>query len=245
MLAVTKSPDSDRLISWPRVCNSFCPSPPEPDFSDPSMFSQIRCLGQKRSAFFVDIDNMFHNQRLSLSISDLFPLPAISISKLPLHLQQVLRQNLKLDEISNVTVEPSQARTPMGFRWSVDKGHFATRTIISRSLKIFAQKQQASPIHPITNFLPKQQSPCTIAKDRPLFCHIIDDITMFTVDWPDDLVKKFHKILRQLLTTAVYPSREKNPPRPSRCCTTQYSLSVFKSILSQVKFPLNKRNLVH
>lgn len=96
IFAVTKSPDADRLISWPRVCNTFCPIPPEPDITDPSMFSQIRCIGKSRSSFFVDIDNMFHNQRLSLKIADFFPLPAIALSNLPVTLQLAMRTLLKL-----------------------------------------------------------------------------------------------------------------------------------------------------
>lgn len=38
LFAVSKNPETDQLICWPRVGNEFCPSPPKPDFPDPSLF---------------------------------------------------------------------------------------------------------------------------------------------------------------------------------------------------------------
>lgn len=65
MFAFTKTTDTDRLFSWTRTCNTFCPLPPERDLPDPSLFSQIRCMGRNVFIIFIDMDNMFHNQRLS------------------------------------------------------------------------------------------------------------------------------------------------------------------------------------
>lgn len=52
LFAVSKSLDKDRLISWPRVCNTFCTLPPEPDFPYPSFLSQVRWIGDKKSSVF-------------------------------------------------------------------------------------------------------------------------------------------------------------------------------------------------
>lgn len=83
LFAVAKSPDSDRLMSWARVVNYFCPDPPEPDFPDPPLFAQVRSVGASRSAIFLEVDNMFHKQILSHQLADLFPLPPIYLSQLP------------------------------------------------------------------------------------------------------------------------------------------------------------------
>lgn len=78
---------------------------------------------------------MFHTQRLSLQLSDLFHRPPIYLASLTPHLQTYIRNLLKIPEKANPKIRPSQATTPMGFRLSVDIGHFTAKTLISRSLK--------------------------------------------------------------------------------------------------------------
>lgn len=97
----------------------------------------------------------------------------------------------------------------MGFRWSVDIGHFATCTLIARSVKILSQQRHSFKIHPIPFFMSKHQVPYTLEIDRPLIYHIIDDITIITVDWPNEKVRKLHRILRQLPSAAIYPVSNK------------------------------------
>lgn len=148
---------------------------------------------------------MFHNQKLSLSLSDLFPLPTVHLHDLPSTLQAALRSHLQLDPNQNPELRPSQATTPMGFTWSVDIGHFAARTIIARSLRILSIRRNSVPLSTHSNFLCKHNVPLTLAVDRPMICHIIDDITVITVDWPHQIVCAWHKILRNLFQAASLP----------------------------------------
>lgn len=153
---------------------------------------------------------MFHNQKLSLSLSDLFPLPAIHLRDLPPPLQQSLRSQLKLQPNDNPKLRPSQATTPMGFTWSVDIGYFVPRTVIACSLRIPAARRNCVPLSRNPNFLCKINIPLTLAVNRPMVYHIIDDITIITVDWPIDLVCTWHKILRHLFPAARLPINTKN-----------------------------------
>lgn len=50
LFAVSQSPDTDRLISWPIAVNLFYPEPSEHDFPDSSLFTQVRSIGSRRSA---------------------------------------------------------------------------------------------------------------------------------------------------------------------------------------------------
>lgn len=148
---------------------------------------------------------MFHTQRLSLDLADLFPLPPVRLANLSQHLQSYICSQLSLSYHSNLILRPSQATTPMGFRWSVDIGHYAAQALISKSHRILNLRLNSTPIHPVPNFLCKRHAPFTLAIDRPLICHIIDDITIITVDWPKEQVQAWHRILRNLFTAALYP----------------------------------------
>lgn len=109
LFAVTKYDTVDILTSWPGVLNSFSPDPPEPDFPDPSLFSQVRCIGEKIATFFLDIANMCHNQKLSRDMSDLFSLRAITGREIHPGLQEVLRTQLYFPKYKNPKVCPSKS----------------------------------------------------------------------------------------------------------------------------------------
>lgn len=48
LFEVSKTPDTDRLISWPRAVNQLYPGLPEFDFPDPSLFAQVQSIGRER-----------------------------------------------------------------------------------------------------------------------------------------------------------------------------------------------------
>lgn len=148
---------------------------------------------------------MFYNQKLSPQLSDLFPLPAIKLQLLPASLQIRLRQLLNLATTANPMLRPSQATTPMGFKWSVDIGHFSARAVIAKSLRILAVHRNSIPLSTTPNFLSKANAPVTLARDRPVICHIIDDISIITIDWDPALICTWHRILRTLFTAAGLP----------------------------------------
>lgn len=169
--------------------------------SNPSLFSQLLCIGKERAWFFLDIANMFHNQKLSLSLSPNFShyRPFIFWSfpptyKLPFDLN--CKSAHKITPSSGLPNPPSQSTIPMGFTWSVDIGHYSVRTIVARSLRILTLRRNSIPLSPHPNFLSKRSAPLTLAVDLPMVFHIIDDIMVLTVDWPQELVCAWHKILR-------------------------------------------------
>lgn len=168
---------------------------------------------------------MFHNQRLSLPLADLFPLPPISLIDLPPSLQQSLCQSLSPSMSDSCELRPTQATTPMGFSWSVDIGHFSAREIIRPFIGILKTRRDSTPLQPAPNFLCKSNVPITLAKDRPLICHIIDDLTIITVDWPKDLLRAWKKILQQLFAAAFLPiSDQKSCPFTKSLATLWTSL---------------------
>lgn len=134
---------------------------------------------------------------------------------------------LYLPETAEFRLYHSQATTPMGFRWGLDIGQFDIRTLIYRSLRVLTQHCNVTQIHPITNVLSIRQVPFTTAVERPLVCHIIDDISITTVDWSNDSVIAWHKILRQLITASHYPVCQKKSCPVNKFIVNQFHSSSF------------------
>lgn len=69
----------------------------------------------------------------------------------------------------------------MVFRCPVSIGHYATRALKYKSLKIISIHTEAPKLCQAPNFLCKSLVPLTLAVDLPLVCHIIDDITIINM----------------------------------------------------------------
>lgn len=181
LFAVSKTPNTDRLISWSCIINQLCSDPLEPDFPYPSLFAQVRSIGSIQSAIYMDVNNMFHNGRLSPQLADLFPLPTILLSQLPTWLQTNLQNHLVINANCNPTLHPSQATTPVGFRWSISMGYYAAPALIAKSLRIITMHDDAANVSSRPNFLCKSHPPITLPVDLPLVCHIIDYVTIIAI----------------------------------------------------------------
>lgn len=163
IFAVSKTSETDLLISWPRIVKQFCPEPPNPDFPDPVLFAQMRSIGQVKSAIYMDVDNMFHNHGLSIQMADLFPPPFIFLSQLPARLQEQLRTQLNLTLNCNPAHRPLHTTTPMGFRWSVC--HYAASALIFKSIRILSMHTDAPELCTTPNCQYKFQAPLNLAVD--------------------------------------------------------------------------------
>lgn len=78
IFAISKDPQHERLISWPRHANELVPAPPKPDFPKPRHFGYIQTTPETWSGFWLDAANMFHNLAVPEEMRDLFPLQPIA-----------------------------------------------------------------------------------------------------------------------------------------------------------------------
>lgn len=150
LFAVTKSPEEDRLISWPRIQNHLLSDPPHTHLPSPDLFQSIMVKSPSLSAFNFDVANMFHNIALLQCISMLFPLPKVKLSDLPPPLVTFLH-NLYPGKLRPKTIlRPCQAFMPIEFKWSVFVSHTFASKLLQES---FHMLEPLSPARPASDGL--------------------------------------------------------------------------------------------
>lgn len=122
--AITKDADNDRLISWPRITNTFAKPPPPPDLPDPSLFQFLVCDQEKQKWTYLDVSNMFHNMGIPFLMTELFPLPLIKYGDLYSETKRDIQIAIGTPHLhDSALIRPAQETMQMGFTWAVSLAH--------------------------------------------------------------------------------------------------------------------------
>lgn len=127
-IAVCKDYESDRLISWPRLQNSYFEQPPDVDLPHPGVLSRVHLHSKSVRAtqgFEMDVTNMFHQLVLPRWLSMLLPFTKVVFGNLTGAAQLALMRKLEFDKRprQNSLFRPHLRTMPMGFSWAVHVAH--------------------------------------------------------------------------------------------------------------------------
>ena len=182
--AVRKDQNHDRMISWPRVQNSYMPQPPHTELPSPDMFSSIRVPDSATlSGFYFDIDNMFHNIMLPSALSRLMPLAPVKASSLSPATLQKIEEDFGRPILLSENLRPLQATLPMGFKWAVYIAHTIAARCMHQAYALFrasnaacGQTSTARMLH-----LRRSEGLLPLRLGDVLLLHIIDDVNCGTI----------------------------------------------------------------
>lgn len=215
LFAVHKDEHSKTLkeISWPRAQNEFLPDPPKISLPNLGLFSSIVTPQGKKSAIYIDIQNIFHNLALPHQLPLLFPMKKVRLADLP---QTLCIEPLSMFNIrrvhSQLSLRPCQATLPMGYKWAVAIAHSLSAPCINQIFAYFRLSRLLPPPHLSPLFLLCEHSSFKHFQKSPLILHIIDDILIVFLEWQQNAVAQFHRILRALLQNSALPVKEENSP---------------------------------
>lgn len=168
------------------------------------------------SSFFLDIAKMFHNIRLSPSLASLFPLTSIDFGDHPGCFQRTLQERLGYRPQQSHKMRPCQRTLPMGFKWSVFIGHTFVESWYSEAFQIFLHNSRifkTSHTFPIPVLLHKHKGIVELTKKTVLVLHIIDDLNLVLVGWPNEETARLQHTIESVLSQNQLPvKRSKSFP---------------------------------